>query len=813
MSKKSHLIQVIIASSLIVSAMTDKSLGAEKYHEPVIDLKHIAMATPTPSVSLSPDKKMMLLLELPSLPDLKDFATPIKKLGGLRFNPVTNGFSRELSIIGLKLKEIKSGKEFNISGFPKEIRANYFTWSPDSKKISFMMTTNTKSELWVIDVLTYKAEKINDFNLNPIIDKPYQWFSDSKHILVNIVPPKRKTLKFEEKVPESPIIQESTGEKTPVRTYQDMLSSPEDEFIFDYYANSDLGVLDLSNRKYTKITSGIFRNFAPSPDGHYLLIEKIHKPYSYVVPFYRFPYTVEILNNKGKLIKKLADNPLAEKIPLTFDSVAPGPRNFEWRSDKGSEIMWVEARDGGDASRETLQRDKLFLLSSPFHENPKELFTTSYRFENIDWGKNDFAIIKESWWKSREEKVWKINPDKPEDKAELIYERSSEDRYTDPGSIVKETSSMGTSLIKFDKDKKNYFRIGEGASPEGNIPFLSKISIKNHKSEKIWESKAPHYELPQSILSDDANKIFTRIESVKEPPNYFIRDLKDHKITRITHFENPIPAITNAKKQIITYKREDGVNLSGKLYLPEDYDPKKGTLPVLLWAYPREFKSAASAGQIKGSPYEFTRINWGSPLFFLVRGFAVLDGPDMPIIGEGNQEPNDTYIKQLVSSAEAAVNELVKMGISDGKRIAVGGHSYGAFMTANLLAHSNLFCAGIARSGAYNRTLTPFGFQAEERTYWQAPEVYYKMSPFNHADKIKAPLLLIHGADDNNSGTFPMQSERMFSAIKGLGGKTRLVMLPFESHHYRSKESVLHMLWEMDNWLEKYVKNCHSEEK
>jgi dipeptidyl aminopeptidase/acylaminoacyl peptidase len=197
----------------------------------------------------------------------------------------------------------------------------------------------------------------------------------------------------------------------------------------------------------------------------------------------------------------------------------------------------------------------------------------------------------------------------------------------------------------------------------------------------------------------------------------------------------------------------------------------------------------------------------------VARGYAVFDDPSMPIIGEGDKEPNDSFVKQLVMSAEAAVNKLVELGIADRRKIAIGGHSYGAFMTANLLAHSDLFAAGIARSGAYNRTLTPFGFQREERTYWEAPEVYYNMSPFMHADKINEPMLMIHGHADNNSGTFPIQSERMFAAMKGHGGKARLVMLPHESHGYRARESILHVLWETDQLLENYVKNRPAEEE
>lgn len=230
-----------------------------------------------------------------------------------------------------------------------------------------------------------------------------------------------------------------------------------------------------------------------------------------------------------------------------------------------------------------------------------------------------------------------------------------------------------------------------------------------------------------------------------------------------------------------------------------------------MWAYPAEFKSADAAGQVKDSPYKFNRISYWGPQAFLTMGYTVLDNFSVPIVGEGDKEPNDTYIPQLVASAEAAVDEVVRRGVADRNRIAVGGHSYGAFMTANLLTHTRLFKAGIARSGAYNRTLTPFGFQAEERNYWQAPDVYNAMAPFNYADHIKDALLMIHGEQDNNSGTFPIQSERMYAAVKGLGGTARLVLLPNEAHAYRARESIMQMLAEMNNWLETYVKQAKPE--
>jgi len=258
--------------------------------------------------------------------------------------------------------------------------------------------------------------------------------------------------------------------------------------------------------------------------------------------------------------------------------------------------------------------------------------------------------------------------------------------------------------------------------------------------------------------------------------------------------------------QFVTYQRKDGVKLSATLYLPPSYKP--GTrLPVIMWAYPREFGDPDSASQITGSANRFILVSGYSHQFLLLSGYAVFDNPTMPIVGPG-ETANDHYVDQLVASAEAAIDKVVEMGIGDRDRIGVGGHSYGAFMTANLLAHSRLFRAGFAESGAYNRSLTPFGFQSERRTFWEVPDLYAKMSPFWFAHQVKDPILLMHGEADDNSGTFPIQSERFYMALKGQGATVRYVTLPFEAHGYAGRETLLHILAERINWFDKYVKNA-----
>jgi dipeptidyl aminopeptidase/acylaminoacyl peptidase len=481
---------------------------------------------------------------------------------------------------------------------------------------------------------------------------------------------------------------------------------------------------------------------------------------------------------------------------------------MEWRADSPATLSWAEAQDGGDPRAEAAVRDRLFMLPAPFDHPPVAIASLAMRFRSIVWGNDEIALVSEWRWKDRRMREWRYAPARPTEKPQLLSDRSLEDRYHDPGIPVLRHNSAGRRVLKIGEQGKSLLFIGQGASPEGDRPFLDRLDLGTLKMARLWRSEAPYYEEPVEVLDDRGERMITRRETVSIQTNYFLRDLSRKSSTALTQFPHPTPQLAQAKKELLRYQRADGVKLTATLYTPPNYSRQDGPLPMLMWAYPIEFKSADAAGQVTTSPHRFLRVSTGSPLFWLARGYAILDNPTFPIVGEGEKESNDTYVQQLVEGAKAAVNEVVLRGVADPERIAIGGHSYGAFTTANLLAHSDLFRAGIARSGAYNRTLTPFGFQREERTFWDAPETYMKMSPFTYANQIDEPLLMIHGMEDNNSGTFPIQSERLFAALKGFGRTARLVLLPHESHGYRARESVLHVLWETDQWLEKYVKNA-----
>ncbi|MBK7871009.1 MAG: prolyl oligopeptidase family serine peptidase [Saprospiraceae bacterium] len=779
------------------------------YQTPPKAIADLIDAPLTPTVSIGPDEETILLLSQPGYPSIEEVSQEELRIAGIRINPKNNASSRAGYSDGMKLQSMSSGKARAITGLPQEARIQNVQWSVDGKKIAFTNNTATGVELWMVDVATAAAKKLTEAIINDAIGSTFEWLPDNQTILYKSILTNRGEAPKMPSAPKGPVVQANEGIAAPVRTYQDLLQNPHDADLFEYYTTSQLMTLNVATGKSAKFgEASMVGNVEPSPDGNYLLISTIKRPFSYIVPFNSFPQEWTIVDKMGKKVRMVADIPIAENIPKGFNATREGPRSFTWRADAPATLYWVEAQDGGDPKREVAVRDKMFYLEAPFSGEAKGGISFKFRYGGVMWGDGNLAMAFERWTATRQEVVSQWSPDKPMGSKLVVFDRLYEDRYNDPGSFETKRNQYGRNVLLTANDGKTLFLTGQGASAEGNRPFVDEFELDSKQTKRLWRSEAPYYEIPISIVDVTKGTLITRRESNTEPPNYFIRDLKTGKTRQLTNFDNPFKVLEGVSKELVKYKRADGIELSGTLYLPKDYNKDKdGPLPTFMWAYPREYKTADAASQVTGSPYEFTRISSGSPLFWITQGYAIFDGFSMPILGEGDQEPNETFVAQLRMNAESAINKLVEMGVTDRNRIGVGGHSYGAFMTANLLAHTDLFAAGIARSGAYNRTLTPFGFQSEERTFWEAPDVYNTMSPFMYADQIKEPILLIHGEADNNSGTFPIQSERFYAALKGHGATARLVMLPAESHGYRAKESIMHMLWEMNTWLDKNVKN------
>jgi dipeptidyl aminopeptidase/acylaminoacyl peptidase len=801
MNKYSYILLAIT----IYTVLNIHAQEVTRYMEPPKEILEIVDAPSTPRISINPQSSHILFTFSQEMPDISELAAEELRLAGLRINSSNYGASRTIFYEKFALKIIDKPTEYPVIGIPLSGKVSSYSWSPDGTKLAMVVYFSNTIELWVANVssgvATLWANNLNE----ALVSNCINWLPNSNSILYTSRVLYREPFVEKNNIPIGPSVQEVKGKAAKVRTFQDLLQNRADEEKFEHFAYSQLMLATEGSEPKAIGNPDLIESFSVSPNGEYVLVEQLMRPFSYIVPYNRFSKSIQIWGINGKLLKQLAETPLAEDIPQGFSAVQKGPRNFNWRSDDPATLFWVEAQDDGNPKKVVEIRDLVYMLAAPFMEKATPILSLNFRFSGIQWGWNNFAIVSERWWDTRRVVTSFFNPSNPSEPKQIIWDRSWQDAYGDPGNPILEPLATGHSVLRTDKTKSKLYLSGQGASPKGNLPFLDEFDIATKKTKRLWQCQAPYFEQLIKVLNSNIDQIVTLKESTTEQPNYFIRNLKKKKTTQLTSFPHPFPNLKNIQKELIRYKRADGLELTGTLYLPSGYVKGSKRLPVLMWAYPQEFVDSDLASQVKESPYRFIRPGRTSPILWAARGYAILDNPGMPIVAKDSLLPNDTFTEQLVANAKAAIDALDEMQIADTKRIAIGGHSYGAFMAANLLAHSDLFAAAIARSGAYNRTLTPFGFQGEERNLWEAPEIYLKMSPFMYADKINEPILFIHGQADNNSGTFPMQSERLFSAIKGHGGTARLVMLPHESHGYRARQSILHTLWEMDTWLNKYL--------
>ncbi len=781
---------------------------AVSYQTPPREIAELLLAKPTPLVSMNDKATWLLLSERNSYPTVEELGQPENRVAGLRINPNNYAPSRQNFINNFILKNLREGKEFTVTGLPANLLAGNVSWSPSETKIAFTHTSPGRVDLYVIDVNTHKASRLNQQPLNTVLGTAYVWVDDNTLIYKTATRPASMAPK-KPITPKGPTIQQSLGKTAPSPTYQDLIKSPYDEQLFEFFATSQL----VQNKNGIETPMGkksLVSTFSLSPDKKYLLVKTLKKPFSYLVTAFGFPSTVGIQDISGKLVKIIAELPSTEGTPSGYDNTQNVPRAFDWRDDEAATITWAQPLDSGLIKKDVPFHDAVYALQAPFTGEATELFKTTQRYAGTTWGNTSLALVTEI---SRSRQLIRVSRyQSSAGQPELLYERATTDAYGNPGTPVTSKNQYGRQVIlTTDNGTKMLMNNPVGSSPKGDLPFLAKFDLTTRQNEIIWRCQEGYFEYVAEVIDPNKMILLTRRESQKEVPNYYIKNLVLRIADKqVTSFANPYPQLEGITKEKIKYQRADGVELTGDLYLPRNYQKEKdGPLPTLIWAYPREFNSAADAAQIRGSKDHFTSLSWASPIYYVTQGFAILDNAEMPIVSEGTgKKPNDNFVTQLQMNAEAAINKLASMGVGDKNRMAVGGHSYGAFMTANLLAHTQLFKAGIARSGAYNRTLTPFGFQNEDRTYWQAPQLYYEMSPFSYADKIKTPILLIHGEADDNTGTYPINSERLFAAIKGNGGTVRFVFLPYEAHGYRGKENLLHMLWEQNEWLDKYVKKA-----
>jgi dipeptidyl aminopeptidase/acylaminoacyl peptidase len=785
----------VSGSWLVTAAPSAQTATSSGYLMPPKVVADIMDAEPLPGVLLSPDRSTLVLAHRHAMPSIADVAAPWIGLAGARINPRTNGPRLLGATYALTLKDVASGAERKLALPATGSYAPAF--SPDGRKIAITHTTDASTRLLVADVATAAVRVLLDGGVNALAGG-CTWTDDSNAFLCRLIPAARGAMPPAPAVPAGPNIQENAGSTAPGRTYQDLLANPYDEKLYEYFYTSQPAWVGLDGARTPIGAAAVYAGISPSTDRQFLLVTRIKRPFSYLVPAGLFPRDVELWDRAGKMVKRLADVPMGDTIPI--NGVFAGPRSFTWHPVEPATLYWAEALDRGDLRNRVPQRDRVMVLKAPFTATPAEVLKTEWRFGFMQFTEKGIALVTETDRATRMRRTWIYDPGLT-GTPRKIWELLQEDSYKNPGTPVLRPASA-----KIIQSADAIYLTGNGASPKGDRPFLDRLDLKTLQTERVWQCADDAYEAIVALLDDSAQRVITQRQTPAIPANYLSRDLAAKTSRPITAFKDPHPQLSDVQKRLVTYKRKDGVMLSGTIYLPPSYKPGQ-RMPMFVWAYPQEFTSADAASQVVGSQNRFTTVGGASHLLLLTQGYVVFDGPTMPIVGAG-ETANDTYVEQLVACAQAAVDYAVEAGYADRDRVGVGGHSYGGFMTANLLAHSDIFRAGVARSGAYNRTLTPFGFQNESRTFWEVPDVYSKMSPFWHAHKINEPILLIHGEKDDNSGTFPIQSERLYMALKGHGATARYVTLPHEAHGYSARESNLHVMAETIAWLDKHVKNA-----
>jgi len=692
-------------------------------------------------------------------------------------------------------------------------------WSADGRQFAFVNIASDSVELWIGDGKTGSVHQIPGIRLNPMFDDAVQWMPDQKTLLVKLVPKGMGAPPPEPVAPIGPSIQETEGQKGESSTYEtrDTLTNKHDEDVFDYYAAAQLALVNIITGAVVPI--GKVANYDaldPAPDGHHVLVTSLHKPYSYVTTYERFPREVEVwdVSTPAHITSHtVASLPLADRVPI--HGVPTGPRYFSWRATDPATLIWTEALDGGDWNVEVPNRDKVLLQKAPFDVLPVEIARTVQRYEGYEWSEQpSVALLTEYDHNRHWRKTFLVNVDDSQQKPRLLWDLSTDELYKDPGYPVYRRLPNGQQVIRQEGD--SIYLQGAGSSPDGDRPFLDRLTLSTLKYDRLFRCDKTSYERFLAFTGADTSTFLTWHQSPMDPPNAFLRKLGNSveaaqgeasftsTSVAVTHIPDPTPAVRAIKKRLVKYKRADGLDLSFTLYTPPGY--QEGTrVPAILYAYPLDYADPSTAGQVSGSQQLFTQLRRHRLL--LLAGYAIIDNASFPIIGDP-KKAYDTYLDQLVADAKAAVDEAVGLGVVDPDRIGVTGHSHGAMMTANLVAHSDLFRAGVATSGAYDKILTPFGFQNERRSVWEAQDVYLKVSPYFFANKMKAPLLIMHGMEDANPGTIPMQASTFYEAIRGNGGTARLVLLPHEPHLYTAMESNEQLVYEMLRWFDKYVKNA-----
>ena len=781
---------------------------------------------------ISPGGNYFLIPSTTELSTAELMSQKIYRLAMLKVTPATN---RELDhstygIYALKIFSLKDKTSRQVK-LPPDSFFSDMVWSPDGKKIAFLAHLPNGTQVWIADAETGTAEALSDAPVMATIaarpqsgrssatpSRMLQWTSDGSLVTL-LVPSNRGAEPVLNPVPAGPIVRHSLDKPTPTRTLPFLLRTPHDADLFRYYTTAQPAILARGRAPQIIGAPAMYLSISVSPDGKYLLTDRIIEPFSYLVGYDAFPHQYEVMDIAGNILATVSKAPA--ELALRRDGDAGGadlPRDLAWRPDgKGLSFIMTEPRDKkAEGAQEASERqERIMLLELPFAmDRAKVLVSSARRISEVSYsrdGRYVFATLAErprAGGKRLQDIAAYDLTSEPPQAFVLAKGIDPEDVVNLPGTLMTRTTGNGIGYAAVSADGQAGFLESPGHKADFKPrPFIDRVIIRTGEKRRVFEGSADMYERPLAALDGDLTHLIVSRESSRKAPDSYLWTNEGFG-ENLTNNKDPYPDLTACKRIDFEFQRSDGVTVHGRISLPLNY--KEGTrVPAVFWDYPREYGTSEeyARGAITSrnnnayTPLSFLR--WSD--LWLTQGYALVY-TDIPILGKATAY-NDNYLTHLLDSVYGAIRKLDQMGLIDMDRLGHGGHSYGAFATANLLAHSPFFKAGIAGDGAYNRTLTPMTFQQERRYFWEATTTYLEMSPFFYADQINAPLLMYHGGDDDNSGTYLIQSERMMQALTGLGKKAVLYIYPFEAHSPRCKETYLDIWARWIDWFDKYVKN------
>lgn len=817
-------------ASLAHAQNTPDPLAVETYIKPSPALQKAVLAPwhlHVSATNISPDRTRFIHVQSEGPARIANLARPSLNIAGFQIDPVAER-SRSATMrqnTGLVVKSFDGLKDVEIQ-LPKGSSPGTPEWSPDGSRIAFVNNLPGESVIFLADPATGKSWPLSPRRLLATRVTSLEWVNKGRSLVAVLIPAKRPALPSATEAPAGPLVRVSDDKPNSLRTYADLLTDSIESDVLKHYSTGQLALVDASTGAVTEVGEPkMYSSIDPAPSGDWFIVNATEEPFSYLVPFSSFPSRQTLIGMDGKEVAELSKRGLPaggdngdDSDQWDSDQIGEqrGPRGgaaqtggnprgeqpkrgLAWRPD-GAGLSYMQKTQAESAEK---QKDRLMLWKAPFGKDDGEVvYETEGDLGSLTYTNDGRAFLTQS---AANETTISILDLKRGVAPRKVFSYKTGPNEEPVGSLVTVQNENNSSVALLTKDGRYAFLSGtkqpKDPRAEAPRPFLNKLDLNEGKTEQIFLSSADKYETA-SILDPETAKLLINRQSPTTPNNVFVRTESGEK--KLTDNIDYLPEVTQAKQDRVQITRQDGIKFWATVTRPEWMTTGRGK-KAMFWFYPSEVRNQQAIDN-SGRSYNknaFRRPSSSSIQLLILEGYVVVE-PDCPIVGTA-ERPNDGYVPQLRNNLAATIDTLEAADLIDRRLLALGGHSYGAFSTANAMVHTPYFKAGIAGDGNFNRSLTPFGFQAEPRQLWEARDIYYEMSPIWMADRLTGALLMYHGAWDQNMGTDPINSPRMFAALEALGKPCAMYIYPYEDHGQIAVESRLDMWARWTAWLDKWL--------